>query len=201
MNAGAVAGAATAVTRAGHPRFHQIIGEIQDLHDRKNRDYTGGDASRPLGNFERVAAWMRLYPKMNWATPENVAMIYAMKQLDAALVLRESGIQSVTGEPITNRLRDVAVYSMIQEVIEWEKTQKQQPAEPAGLYPGEPEDKKVHDVWLAKYGQQDILHIQRDTGMSYNDLMQRSKKMFDGRYPTQLTVGEFRRLVKTAGVW
>ncbi len=119
--------AETTQPRAGHPRFHQIIAEIQDLHDRKNRDYTGGDTSRPLGNFERVAAWMQMYPKMNWATPENVAMIYAMKQVDAALVLRESGIQSVTGEPITNRLRDVAVYSMIQEVIEWEKKQPAMP--------------------------------------------------------------------------
>lgn len=119
--------------RAGHPRFHQIAAEIQDLHDRKNRDYTGGDASRPLGNFERVAAIMQLYPKMNWATPENVAMIYAFKQLDAALILRESGIESVTGEPIESRLRDVTVYSMIQEVIEWEKRQAKAGADTRGV--------------------------------------------------------------------
>lgn len=103
--------------RAGHPRFHQIIGELQDLHDKKNSDYAEGMSEGPLGNFTRVAQIKSLYPGMSWSDPFGVAMGYMLKQLDAAFTLRNTNKKSLTGEPIPARLRDVAVYSIIGSII------------------------------------------------------------------------------------
>lgn len=102
---------------AGHPRFHEILDELGDLHDRKNHDYAAGSKQGPLGNFHRTSTIMSLYPGMDWDSAFGVAMSYMLKQLDAALVLRSQNRDSVTGEPIPARLKDVATYSVIGMVI------------------------------------------------------------------------------------
>ena len=107
----------------GHPRFFELLGDMAQLHEKKNSDYAGGNESKPLGNFERVSAIARLYPGMDWDSPFGVAMIYMLKQLDAALVLRSTKRESVTGEPVGSRLGDIATYSLIMKIIEEEERQ------------------------------------------------------------------------------
>src|SRR5262245_16705281 len=101
----------------GHPRVFEIYDQLADLHDRKNKDYASGMEQGPLGNFERVAAIASLYKGMDWDSPFGVALFYALKQLDAALVLRATKKRSVTGEPIPERLKDVANYAVIAMVL------------------------------------------------------------------------------------
>jgi hypothetical protein len=91
------------------------------LHEKKNSDYAGGSESKPLGNFERVSAICRGYPGMDWDSPFGVAFIYMLKQLDAALVLRSTKRESVTGEPVGSRLKDIANYAVIAMVLEEEE--------------------------------------------------------------------------------
>jgi hypothetical protein len=106
---------------AGHPLFYQFTEEEVKLHDEKNRDYRSDDD--PLANFKRVAAWMALYPKMNWATLEGVALVYAMKQQDAALSLLERGYEGGV-ENIDTRAIDVSVYWKLLRILHRESKKK-----------------------------------------------------------------------------
>jgi hypothetical protein len=110
--------------RGGHPRFYELVKDITDLHDRKNTDYASGTKEGPLGNFERVSVITKLYPGFDWDSAFGVAMIYMLKQLDAAFTLRSQKRESVTGEGIATRLRDVTVYSLIGQILVEEENGK-----------------------------------------------------------------------------
>lgn len=102
----------------GHPLFKILTEEELALHEEKNKDYRS--IKDPLANFKRVAAWMALYPDMNWATPEGTAIIYAMKQQDAALSLLERGEEGGV-ETVDTRARDVHVYYKILRILHRER--------------------------------------------------------------------------------
>ena len=100
---------------SGHPRFYEILTELRDLHDRKNHDYAAG--GKPTGNFDRRAALFRLYPGLTLDQPYKVAAWDILKQLDAALWLLSQGHESQTGEGVAQRLRDVACYAILAELM------------------------------------------------------------------------------------
>ena len=106
--------------KGGHPRFYEILQAMSDLHDRKNTDYAAGTVEGPLGNFERVSKIMRLYPGMDWTSPFGVSTVFKLKQFDAGMTLKAQGRESVTGEPVTARLMDQAIYTIIEMIIEEE---------------------------------------------------------------------------------
>ena len=106
----------------GHPRFYEIIREMADLHDRKNEEYTKGSKGGPLSNFARTSTIMQLYPGMDWDSPFGVALCYMLKQLDSALIMRSTKRDSIVGEPIKSRLRDVQVYTILAEILLGEET-------------------------------------------------------------------------------
>lgn len=107
-----------ATTKGGHPRFHEIVQRMSDLHDKKNTDYAAGTAEGPLGNFERCSKIMRLYPGMDWASPFGVCIAFMLKQFDAGLTLKAQGRASVTGEPVSSRLTDIAVYIVLGMILD-----------------------------------------------------------------------------------
>ncbi len=94
----------------GHPSFVPITLNELDLHNKKNHDYAaGGD---PLGNFKRVATILAQYPNLDLADPRVVALIYALKQLDAVLWMLSNG-HTAQVEGLNPRLGDISVYSKI----------------------------------------------------------------------------------------
>lgn len=99
----------------GHPDFiTKCIQEIA-LHSNKNHDYAvGGD---PCGNFLRVANILKQYPMLNLSDPAIVAMIYALKQLDAYLWIKSNG-HKTKSEGISERLRDISVYAKIIDILD-----------------------------------------------------------------------------------
>jgi len=103
---------------SGHPLFEELSKEEVKLHDLKNLDYRSN--ADPLANFKRVASIMAQYPDMNWATPEGVAIIYAMKQQDAAMSLLERGYEGDV-ETVDTRARDVHVYWKILRILHRER--------------------------------------------------------------------------------
>ena len=109
----------------GHSLFKELTDEELALHEEKNQDYRSD--SDPLANFKRVASWMSLYPNMDWATPEGVAIVYAMKQQDAALSLLERGVEGGV-ENVDTRARDVHVYYKIIRILHRESQDDQQQA-------------------------------------------------------------------------
>lgn len=106
------------IKKTGHPLFKVLSDEEVALHEVKNKDYRSDED--PLANFKRVAAWMALYPKMNWATPQGVSIIYAMKQQDAALCLLEREVEGEV-ENVDTRARDVHIYWKILRILHREK--------------------------------------------------------------------------------
>ncbi len=110
--------------KKGHPRFVDITIDELDLHDRKNYDYTqGGD---PLGNFNRVSNILSNYPNLD-NSPKVVALIYALKQVDATLWMWNQGYEGEI-EGVQERLRDIHVYiKLIRILVEEENGRAQNP--------------------------------------------------------------------------
>jgi hypothetical protein len=98
----------------GHTRFVTTLLEQMKLHSDKNHDYArGGD---PLGNFVRVSSMLKLWPNFPYNTPEGVAFIYALKQLDAeAWTMCQGGECKVEG--LSGRTDDQAVYANLRRCM------------------------------------------------------------------------------------
>lgn len=102
----------------GHPDFIPMAVKEVELHARKNSDYAkGGD---PLGNFHRVASILSLYPGLDLTRPVSVAIVYMLKQLDAALYMLSKGYEGQI-EGVDERLTDVHVYAKLARILAKEK--------------------------------------------------------------------------------
>lgn len=99
---------------SGHPRFRELTEDELRLHDEKNADYAGG--GDPLGNFHRVADILANYPELDLADPTVVCIVYALKQLDAALWMLSEGYEGQV-ENVDTRLRDVHVYMKLARIL------------------------------------------------------------------------------------
>lgn len=99
----------------GHEDFIPMSIDEMELHSTKNHDYAfGGD---PLGNLIRGSQILSLYPKLDLSDPTVYAMVLMLKQLDAALWMKNQGhIAKVEG--IVARMTDVSVYSKIVCILE-----------------------------------------------------------------------------------
>ena len=98
----------------GHPAFLPDLLEIAKLHSDKNHDYAkGGD---PLGNFDRTAAIMQLYPAFPWATPHGNATVQMLKQLDAYLWMQSAKTEAKV-EGHDSRLRDIQVFAGLIRIL------------------------------------------------------------------------------------
>ena len=98
----------------GDFRFYELVLEEAILHSEKNHDYASG--GHPLGNFNRVATILGLYPKLRLSDPEVVALVYLLKQFDAVLWGLSERIEHRV-EGFSPRLRDISVYSKIIDLL------------------------------------------------------------------------------------
>jgi hypothetical protein len=98
----------------GHPDFIPMTVAEMDLHSRKNHDYAKGGT--PLGNFHRRADLYKRYPGLNLGNPVVVALVDAMKQLDAALWMLCQGYEGKV-EGLDARLGDVSVYCKLARIL------------------------------------------------------------------------------------
>ncbi len=94
----------------GHEDFLPTVIAQMELHSVKNHDYAAGGS--PLGNFERVATILALYPGLNLGDKRVVALAYALKQLDAVLYGLSKNITHKV-EGFVDRLNDIAIYANI----------------------------------------------------------------------------------------
>ncbi len=105
----------------GHKDFINLTMEEMQLHSDKNHDYAaGGDA---LGNFKRVATILGLYDGLKLDQDIVVALVYAMKQIDAVFwTLAKNNKTKVEG--IESRLQDISVYAKIAILLNREREEK-----------------------------------------------------------------------------
>ena len=102
----------------GHPDFSKITLEELALHSAKNHDYArDGD---PVGNFKRVSSILALYPGLRPSSSTTVALIYALKQLDAVLWMLSQDYEGGV-ETIDTRLQDVHIYMKLARILQREK--------------------------------------------------------------------------------
>lgn len=110
------------LTKYGHPRFYKLTEEENEVHSRKNYDYAHG--GRPLGNFERRAAILALYPNLDLSDPVVIAVIDIFKQLDAAMWMLNSSHESKNSEDFGTRMGDVSIYAKLSRILWEERSQK-----------------------------------------------------------------------------
>ena len=87
-------------------RFDEIVKEMMDLHDRKNRDYAGTDY---LSNFlmcERmgIPAW-------------KGSLIRLSDKLSRLMNIAKTDEISVSDETVVDTLTDLAVYAIITRIL------------------------------------------------------------------------------------
>ena len=95
--------------------YEELTQKELALYQTKNKDYTGNKGD-PFGNFKRVSSILALYPKLNLANPQVVAMVYLMKQLDSVLWMMSERYEGEV-ENIDTRLTDVHVYAKIARLL------------------------------------------------------------------------------------
>ena len=105
---------------SGSPKFHAILKQIADLHDRKNADYA--EADDVWGNFSRVAHLMDYYNLWNSPMESNlkVAICYQLKQFDCYFNALGKDKKLAT-EGLKDRLMDIVIYGIIQMCLLEEK--------------------------------------------------------------------------------
>lgn len=90
----------------GHPLFNDLVIAQMKLHSDKNKGYAEGGG--PLGNFERCAKILAMYPHLNLGRPEVVAWMFMTKHIDR--VLWDLNLGRV---PSDEALADISVYAQI----------------------------------------------------------------------------------------
>jgi hypothetical protein len=104
--------------RSGHPRVYEILDELAELHEKKNRDYAS--ANDPLGNFRRVSITTCGLLNQNipsWYHPAVVAMMYMSKQYDAMVEMVANNKVQGQAEGLIDKMKDIAVYAVITMVL------------------------------------------------------------------------------------
>jgi hypothetical protein len=86
---------------AGDPRFHALLKEIGDLHDKKQQDY--GTDNDPFANVRGSSAW-GVHP---WVG----AMIRATDKLKRLQTFAQKN--TLVNESVRDSFMDLAVYSLI----------------------------------------------------------------------------------------
>jgi hypothetical protein len=88
-------------------RFHDIVKEMIELHDRKNHDYAGGEY---LSNF--------LMCEKHMGVPAWIGCIIRLSDKMARIMnLAKTDEISVGDETITDTLMDLAVYAIITRML------------------------------------------------------------------------------------
>jgi len=105
----------------GHPMFHQIVEEIRDLHEKKNKQYATTDD--PLGNFRRTGQIIAKMLKPGIDPGLASCLAFMSKQVDGVY---EMFGESKTGtcEQIEDKLLDIAVYAIIGMILVRESNQR-----------------------------------------------------------------------------
>ena len=106
----------------GHLDFIPMTVAEMELHSRKNRAYAQGGS--PLGNFDRRAQILALYPGLDMANPVVVAVVDSLKQLDCALWQLCQGYEDDI-EGLDARLGDVSVYVKLARILAKERRKAQ----------------------------------------------------------------------------
>lgn len=92
--------------RKGHPRFYEIIKEMEDLHDRKNSNYS--EDNDPLSNLKASERFGVL---------GSLGTMIRMSDKWSRLEQLMKGKKDSVGESIKDTLMDLAIYSILEIIL------------------------------------------------------------------------------------
>lgn len=105
----------------GHPQFKQIVEELKDLHSEKNRQYATPD--KPLANFYRTGRIIAKMVKPGIPVELASCLSFMSKQIDGVYEIVGEGKEN-TIESLDDKLRDIAVYSVLAMILVREQKTK-----------------------------------------------------------------------------
>lgn len=88
--------------RPGHPRFYQLLEQIGDLHDRKNKNYSKD--SNPLSNLRQCESF---------GIPAYLGALVRLSDKWARIQELAKGKKDLVGESFTDTLMDMSVYALL----------------------------------------------------------------------------------------
>jgi hypothetical protein len=139
------------MNKPGHPRFYELLKEIEELHSKKNHDYSGDN---PLANLKMseeigIPAWKSVIVRMmdKWSRIKNFVNQETMKTKEESFI---------------DTLKDNAVYSLL-AVILWEEQHKT-PVENA------------FEIWEAEREERQGYH-QKQSFSGRNNIKSKTKKI------------------------
>src|SRR5574343_895929 len=94
------------IKRKGHPRFYELLREMEDLHDRKNENYA--EDANPLSNLRASEAF---------GIPGYLGTMVRMSDKWSRLVQLMGGKQDKVGESMKDTLKDMAVYCLLEIIL------------------------------------------------------------------------------------
>jgi len=95
----------------GHPRFHTLLKELADLHEKKSGVY--GTAGDPFANIKLAA-------KLAGVKPTTACFIRICDKFARLVNFIRGGLQDAPIEPIRDTLLDLAAYCLIFTIL-WEE--------------------------------------------------------------------------------
>jgi hypothetical protein len=107
--------------RYGHPMFYQIVEEIRDLHERKNKQYATQDD--PLGNFRRTGQIIKKFLKPGLDPTLASCLAFMSKQVDGVYEMFGES-KTDTPDQMEDKLLDIAVYAIIGMILVRESNPK-----------------------------------------------------------------------------
>lgn len=110
----------------GHPMFYEIVNEIRDLHERKNKQYATQDD--PLGNFRRTGNIIAKMLKPGLDPKLSSCLAFMSKQVDGVYEMFGEA-KTDTPDQLEDKLLDIAVYSIIAMIIIREARRQEKDAE------------------------------------------------------------------------
>lgn len=116
-----------AIFKYGHHAFNDKMIDMMRLHSSKNQGYAGGGSA--LGNFKRIAEFMKQYPNFRCDTPQGVAIMYLLKHLDRVMWDHNNG-----KFPSAESLQDLAVYFTIIACMDEDRIDEYRKDEAAKAY-------------------------------------------------------------------
>ena len=90
----------------GHPRFHELLDEIREIHNKKNSNYSSKADS--LSNFKQCE---------KFGVSAFKGALTRMSDKWERICILANGTPDNVGESITDTLKDLAVYSLLAIIL------------------------------------------------------------------------------------
>ena len=101
------------VKYSGHPRFYKLLDEIENLHDRKNANYS--KARDPLSNLNFSETY---------GVKGSLAVMIRMGDKWCRFSELMGGKKDLVGESVKDTLMDLVVYSLLEIIMLEEETKR-----------------------------------------------------------------------------